>query len=114
MEITSVKKLKFLLNLYNYDEITNRDLLNMNLSSSAMFKIKRELLDEGVLEETERLALNPNGMRPLQLIKINHKVLDQILLREKFTKILFDRTLANPYTKPRKLNIKMIKFKKYL
>jgi len=103
MKLKSLKELKFLLNIYDMKEGTIKEIQKVGgLSQDKTYKMIKVLLDEGVLEKTDRVRFTS---RMSLIYRINKKVIRQILLAEEFTKKLHKMSLSDLTVKPRNKNI---------
>jgi len=101
--IKSLKELKFLLSLYN-----KKTLLQNNgtiLKQAKFYRFRKTLIKEGVLIP----FLVANNGKVVKAYRINHHLLDIILLAEEFP-ILWERAVnhcAIPRPKPRDKHVRV-------
>lgn len=99
INIFSIRELKYILRLYKFKVADDRDL-NDGISIAKFFTLKKRLITEGILQET--FIVNRDG-KEKKAYKVNHKLLDTILLAEEFPE-LWDRAVNHctlPQPKPR-------------
>jgi len=93
MKITSIQEELFLLGLYDVKQGTMSEIIRevgiYSVHCGKGYQIKKDLLDEGILEHDGFSTDSKDRTRPV--FKVNHSNLDKFFAFKTHTKILFKR-----------------------